>query len=146
MQNLNDDLNKDIKHYLQLARLNYRFAYTMVTATILSSIVAGVGGIAGITAYWASLTLGILALCPAAASVASSFLKPQGRANWHYRKAERLQALQRQLNYEGVGPEKISADWRTIDAEMNTEWNENFVLDVAGATVAVVSPKPPQSN
>jgi hypothetical protein len=123
MESLEVQLTRAIKRYVRLARRNYGFAYTLVVGTILSSA---------------------LALVPAFSSVAASILKPQGRANWHYRKAGRLIALHRQLSNEHADPANISAEWRSVDAEMDKEWEENFGLDAS--SVPGVGARPPKSS
>lgn len=112
--------------YKKLARRNYAFAYVLVVATIVSSVTAG---IAGLASYLRPLPLGILALTPAACSLIASVLKPQGRANWHYAKAARLRGLYRRVAYEGADPAKISAEWTALDAEMDKQWEDNLGLD-----------------
>jgi hypothetical protein len=141
MESLEVQLTSAIKRYVRLARRNYGFAYTLVVGTILSSAVAGIGGI---TAQLTPFLAGVLALIPAFSSVTASILKPQGRANWHYRKAGRLIALRRQLTNEHADPKDISAEWRLVDGEMDQEWEKNFGLDAS--LVPGIGPKPSQPN
>jgi hypothetical protein len=52
MESLEAQLNSWIARYRGLARRNYIFAYILVVGTILSSAVAGIGGItAQLTSY-----------------------------------------------------------------------------------------------
>ena len=126
MATIQEELSTANDRYWSLARRQYAFAYTLVVGTILASAVAGIGGIGE---KLGQITLGILALIPAASSLAASVLKPQGRANWHYRKRARAQALYRRLANEHADPAQISAEWSTIEAEMDKEWERDFTLE-----------------
>jgi hypothetical protein len=128
MESLEAQLNSWIARYRGLARRNYIFAYILVVRTILSSAIAGIGGI---TAQLTSYQTAVIALVPAFCSLAASFLKPQARANWHYRMAARLTAFRRQLINEHADPANISAEWRSVDEEMEKIWEVNFGLDAA---------------
>jgi hypothetical protein len=141
MESLEDQLGEAIRRYVRLARRNYVFAYALVVGTILSSALAGIGGM---TAQLTPLQAGALALVPALTSLVASFLKPQGRANWHYRKAAKLIALRRQLTNEHADPSNISKEWRSVDEAMDGEWEKNFGLDAS--TVPGVGGKLPISN
>jgi hypothetical protein len=141
MESLEDQLSQAIRRYVRLARRNYAFAYTLVVGTILSSAAAGIGGM---TAKLTPFQAGILALVPALTSLVASFLKPQGRANWHYRKAARLIALRRELTNENADPVNISKEWRSVDEVMDEEWEKNFGLDAS--TVPGVGGKPTISD
>jgi hypothetical protein len=140
MKTLAERLDETNDHYRSLARGNYYFAYGLVAATILASAIAG---ITAITESLPPLVIGILAFIPAFASLAASYLKPQARANWHYRKAARLAALYRRLVDQQVDPAKIAEDWTTIDDEFDAIWEANFGLDASAIRGAS---KLPQSN
>jgi hypothetical protein len=119
-------LKKESGRYLRLGRRDYYFAYALVAVTIVSSAVAGV---AAIISKLPRLAVGILALVPSVSYTAGTVLKPQGRANWHYRKAQRIEALCYKLVYENVDPGKISEEKRAIEVEMNKQWEGSFGLE-----------------
>jgi hypothetical protein len=120
------ELKKQSEVYTYYGRRDYFFAYTLVAVTLASSSVAGV---AAITSMLPPLAVGILALGPTLSYLTAAVYKPQARANWHYRKADRLDALRLQLAHEDCSPKIISAEWRTLNAEMTKEWEDKFGLE-----------------
>jgi hypothetical protein len=128
---LQGELMKAIDHYRWLAQSNYRFALLLMTITIAASAAAGLGGI--FFGLNGQITGGI-ALLPGILALVATVLKPQDRANWHYRKKDSLNALRRRLIYElpdspsSDNVAAISNDWATLDKQFNEEWEKNFAL------------------
>ncbi len=132
INSLQQELNSAIEHYRRLAVSNYRFALALMIVTLIASALAGLGGI--FFGFGAKLTGGI-ALLPGITALIGSVLKPQGRANWHYKKKDALNALRRRLLYElpeSPSPDNVAAisnDWASLDKQMNEEWERNYILD-----------------
>jgi hypothetical protein len=131
INSLNGELTNAIEHYRRLAQWNYRLALMLMTVTLCASAIAGIGGIFfGLTGQVA----GGIALLPGILALGTTVLKPQGRANWHYRKKDSLNALRRRLAYEMPEPPSpddisaISSSWTELNAKMNEEWERNFTL------------------
>ena len=74
--------------------------------------------------------VGIVAAISPALAAASRQLGFQQKANWHYRKVDRIKTLQRRLAYElPVSPNAdnlaaISRAWSAIDTDMSKEWED----------------------
>jgi hypothetical protein len=132
IESLNAEFTNTVRHYQRLARLNYRFALVLMICTLGASGVAGIGGI--FFGLKAEATGGI-ALLPGILALVATVLKPQGRANWHYRKKDALNALRRSLLYElpesptAADVAKIASAWAALDTKMNDEWEKNFALN-----------------
>jgi hypothetical protein len=132
IKSLQDELKQAIEHYRRLARRNYGFALLLMTLTLAASAVAGVGGLFfGLSGQ----ITGGLALLPGILALVATVLKPQDRANWHYRKKDDLNALRRRLTYElpeSPSPDNvaaISSAWSDLDKGFNEEWEKNFALN-----------------
>lgn len=132
-QRLVQELRDDAKRYLSLARANYYLALCLSVTVVVASAAAGVGGITKWVADPA--ILGAIALTAALASGLLLTLKPQARADWHYRKVDRLNTLRRKIDFElGLplppgGIAAISAARSRLDEEMSFEWERT----IAGA-------------
>ena len=129
---LHSELVKEIEHYHRLARWAYRFAVLLMILTLSASAAAGLGGI---FFEWKSPTVGAVALLPGVLSLVATVLKPQGRANWHYRKKASLESLRRKLMYELAEPpleediRMLSEAWSNLDLKMDQDWEKNFALN-----------------
>ena len=129
------ELVAGINKYQGLALANYFFAYALMIATIGASAAAGVGGLflRGVEKD----TVSAIALLPAVFALVATLLKPQARANWHYRKLDRLRALRRRLVYELPAPPSaadIAAVAKTmteLDLSMSKEWEEQLSLNLS---------------
>jgi hypothetical protein len=131
-QSLHDELDRAARHYRRVARLNYHFSLLLVWASIVASAAIAIGGIL----FDASgKVLGVIALVPAIATLINSVYQPQARANWHYKKRDRLNALSRRLRYKlPVDPTAdniaaVSNDWQKLDQEMDELWQKNIAID-----------------
>jgi hypothetical protein len=136
-QSLNDELDKAIRHYRRLARLNYHFMLFLVWVAILASAAIAIGGIL----FDASAKLlGVIALVPTIATLINSVYQPQARSNWHYKKRDRLNALRRRLQFElPMEPSAdniaaISNEWTKLDSEMDQLWEKNVTIDWSAIT------------
>jgi hypothetical protein len=129
------ELDQAIRHYNSRARAAYWFAHILMILTVGTSIAATLCGV--FLDVNGKVTGGIASLPAIMALVAVTF-KPAGRANWHYRKKDRLYELRRRLRYEL--PESPSADnvaaiskaWTQLTDKMNEEWEREFTLSWAG--------------
>jgi len=132
VESLNQELEKNIKHYLSLARLNYRFAMFLMATTLIASAVASLGGF---FFNWSGKTTGGVAAVPGIVALIAAVLKPQGRANWHYRKTDGLKGLRRRLRFQLPDPPladnvaAIAGDLTKLDTAMSIEWEKNFSLN-----------------
>jgi hypothetical protein len=74
--------------------------------------------------------VGILAAISTVLITISRQLGLQQKANWHYRKTDRLKALRRRLTYELPSSPRadnlaaISRAWSALDADMSKEWED----------------------
>jgi hypothetical protein len=132
IESLRSELETEIELCRRLARRNYRFALLLMAITLASSGIAGIGGIFfGLSAQ----TTGGIALLPGITALVATMLKPQGRANWHYRKESALNALRRRLLYqlpESPSPDNVAAianAWSALDLKMNEDWEKDFALN-----------------
>jgi hypothetical protein len=132
IETLRTELDDSIAHYQRLAKRNYRFALLLMMITLLSSAAAGVGGL--FLGLDGKITGG-LALLPGIIALMATTLNPQGRANWHYRKKDALNALRRRLLFElpeapsADNVASIARDWTEIADSMNGEWEKHFGLN-----------------
>lgn len=133
---LNGDLDTMIGHYQRLARLNYLTALALRFAIVISSIVAGIGGLA----LDQPKLFAIVAFLPAALATFTTSLKFQDRANWHYRKKDALNGLRNSLKFELPNPptqESVAAIARALtrlNKTMSDEWESLFGLDTQVVT------------
>ena len=129
---LRSDLKGQAAKYLTLARINYHFAYALMILTLLFSVAAGIGGI---FLPISKEVVGGLALVPGVFALVANMLKPQGRANWHYRKHDELNELLRRASFDlPASPSasdvaKIARAWSKVDKDMSLEWENKFSLD-----------------
>ena len=126
---LERDLDIEQKRYLHYARGNYwAVQITSWTATIAGVAAATLGLI---PLDWVQKwQVGLLAAIATALVSASRQLGFQQKANWHYRKEERLGELKRQLKFETPLPITaesvaiISRAWSAIDKGLTQEWED----------------------
>jgi hypothetical protein len=126
-RSLEAELSARVDHYRHLARFNYRFAYGLILLAVFLSIAAAV---AGIVFDKSGKVVGIIALAPGFIALAAGTLKPQARANWHYRQCYALEELRRKLEYEGANVKEISKAWSELGERMSAEWENQLGLDV----------------
>ena len=125
-------LKDEISRILKLARRNYHFAYILMTLTIVCSLVAGVGGL---FLPMSKEAVGGLALLPGAFALVATVLKPQARANWHYRKYDELNGLFRRALFDlpespsASDVADISRAWTKLDKDMRAEFENELALD-----------------
>ena len=66
--------------------------------------------------------IAVLAAIPAAVLAANAVMKFDSRSSWHWRKAHRVKALSRALEYENAKEADIAAKWTEIDADMERDF------------------------
>jgi hypothetical protein len=122
------DIEADRKWYLRNSRWNYFAAQGMSWGSLAASSAAALLGL--IPSSVDKWVVGGLAALSTALIAASRQLGFQQKANWHYRKVDRLRALQRRLLYElPISPTAdniaaISSALSAIDIEMSKEWED----------------------
>lgn len=128
---LGRDLETMIGHYQRLARLNYLTAFGLRFAIVISSIVAGIGGLA----LDQPKLFAIVAFLPAALATFTTNLKFQDRANWHYRKKDSLNGLRNSLRFQLPDPPTresvadIAEALTALNKGMSEEWESLFGLE-----------------
>lgn len=132
IESLRGELEKDRGREHCLTQLNYYFALLLMGVTLVESFVAGLRGI--FFGLSGQITGGI-AVLPSITGLAVSAIDWPGRANWHYRKKDELDALRRRLQFElPVAPSAdniaaISADRSKLDREMTVLWEKQLGLN-----------------
>jgi hypothetical protein len=130
---LKSDLEKAINHYNVRARANYWMAFLLMSITLGSSAIATLCGFLGANGK----ITGIFAALPGITALFAVTLKPAGRANWHYRKKDGLNALRRRLLFElpaeptADNVAAISKSWTDLTKKMNETWEREFTLSWA---------------
>jgi len=124
-----DQLETERKSYLTSARLNYTCAQII---TFLSSTAGAAAALLGLipsqtVEKW---EVGVVAAISPGLIAVGRQLGFQQKANWHYRKVDRIKTLQRRLAYElPVSPNAdnlaaISRAWSSLDTDMSKEWED----------------------
>jgi hypothetical protein len=90
-------LNDMISARRKQAKANYYFSYALMIAAILSSAIAGIGGLSGLISD--ARLIGALALLPGFLSLAAAVLKPQIRANVQYSSLIQLYEFRDKLEF-----------------------------------------------
>jgi hypothetical protein len=132
---LEAELDLDILRTNRRAIWAHWFAFLMMIAALLSSMIAGLGGLSSVLP---KLLIGFLALLPGVFAVAAIQFKPQERSSYHYRKVNALNSLRSRLLYQQPAEptlDQIAAVARERDSEMKRlqeEWDRGFQLNWAG--------------
>jgi hypothetical protein len=122
-------LETEHKWYLRSARINYAAVQVMSFGSSAAGVAAALLGLipSQTIEKW---QVGLVAAISTALIAASRQLGFQQKANWHYRKVDRLKTLQRRLTYElPVSPSAdnlaaISRAWSAVDTDMSKEWED----------------------
>jgi hypothetical protein len=123
-----EEIEADRKCYLKNARWNYLTAQGMSLGSLAASGAAALVGF--IPSSVDKSFVGGLAALSTALIAASRQLGFQQKANWHYRKVDRLRTLRNRLSYElPISPSAdniaaISSAMSAIDTEMSKEWED----------------------
>lgn len=126
--NLLQDLETERASYLLNARLNYFGAQGMSWLSLAASGLAAFLGL--VPSSVDKSVVGGLALLSTGLIAASRQLGLQQKANWHYRKVDRLKTLRNRLLYElPTSPDAnniaaISSAKSTMDTDMSKEWED----------------------
>lgn len=124
-----DKLENERKSYLTSARLDYGGAQVI---SFLSSMAGAAAALLGLipsqtVQKW---EVGVVAAISPALIAVGRQLGFQQKANWHYRKVDRIKTLQRRLAYElPTSPSAdnlaaISRAWSALDTDMSKEWED----------------------
>ena len=122
-------LEAERSSYLTSARFNYGAVRILSIGSSVAGVAAALLGLVPSQAIekW---EVGLVAAISPALIAASRQLGFQQKANWHYRKVDRIKTLQRRLAYElPVSPNAdnlaaISHAWSAIDTDMSKEWED----------------------
>jgi hypothetical protein len=123
-----EEIEADRKWYLKNARWNYFTAQGMSWGSLAASGAAALLGL--IPSSVDKWVVGGLAALSTALIAASRQLGFQQKANWHYRKVDRLRTLRNRLSYElPISPSAdniaaISSPRSAMDTEMSKEWED----------------------
>jgi hypothetical protein len=121
------ELANERQRYLRNARTDY---YTVQVMSFGSTVAGVAATLLGLIPFenvekW---QVGPVAAISTALITASRQLGFQQKANWHYRKVDRLKTLERRLAYElPISPSAdnlaaISRAWSAVDTDMSKEW------------------------
>ena len=116
---LKEDLREAVSSSQRLALWNYYAAYTLAVCSALGSVAAAILAASGGAERG---VIAVLAAVPAAVLAANAVMKFDTRSSWHWRKANRLKALLRALEYENATEAHIAAKWTEIDAQMERDF------------------------
>lgn len=134
IERLYSELSNAVYHYRRLARRSYYFA---VFLALLALVASGAAAVTGIVLKTPSEIVGLMALVPGAVAAFAAIMQPQGRANWHYRKKDRLNALRRRLIYGSPSAAssstiaQVALAWEQINMDMNEEWEKKYTIDLS---------------
>ena len=115
------ELNKNITHYKKYARSNYRTAYIVTGIAVLASVSTTIAVAAGIGKDH-NVVISILAAVPAVILVVTSTFQFEQKSSWHWRKTRALQALLRQLEYEGKNVAEVSENLSKVEMDLDKDW------------------------
>ena len=101
---LSSHLERAGNHYRRLAKYTHRFNLAIMTLTVVTSLVAGIGGLAKI---FRPELVGALALLPGLLAIFATTMKLQAKANQHYRRKDALQALRNAYCLNCQSPQRI---------------------------------------
>jgi hypothetical protein len=118
-KDIDSKLTKDIESYRRLARVNYRIAYFLSATAVIASIVAGLS-VAG--EWFSREILALLSALPGAVLVISGRFRFEERSAWHWRKTYALKSLLYQHQFENKSDAEISAQWRKVNDNFETDW------------------------
>lgn len=116
---LKDDLAKTIRKTERLARQNYLAAYTLAACSAVASLAAAFFAATGSKN---TALIGLLGAVPAAVLAANAVMKFDSKSSWHWRKAKRLGALLRALQYEGMSEADAAAKWSELETDIERDW------------------------
>jgi hypothetical protein len=122
---LEKQLSDDISYERVRAVGDYWIALTLMAMALVSSVAAGLGGLAF---GWTAERTGAVAFIPGAIAVIAATMKFEGKSNWHYRKLYGFNSLKSRLLYElPLDPSvdhlaAISKERRELITEMEKEW------------------------
>jgi hypothetical protein len=126
---MRNTIEAERKSYLSSARLNYGGAQLIRFVSSTAGVAAALLGLIPSQAVekW---EVGVVAAISPALIAAGRQLGFQQKANWHYRKVDRIKTLQRRLTFEL--PASPSADnlaavsraWSALDTDMSKEWED----------------------
>jgi hypothetical protein len=123
-----EEFQADRGKYMRNARWNYFIGQGMSWLSLTASGLAALLGL--IPSSVDKWVIGGLAALATGLIAASRQLGLQQKANWHYRKVDRLRTLERRLEFElPTSPTAdniaaISAARSAIDTEMSKEWED----------------------
>lgn len=128
---LEAELDGEIKREKHAAEIDYWIGVYLMIFALVSSFLAGIGGIAG---WFSASVTGGIALIPGAMALVATTLKFEAKSDWHYRKQYALKGLKDRLRFESpleISVEQISAiarERRELFDKLNKEWRGSLSL------------------
>ena len=116
---LKEDLREAVSNSQRLALRNYYAAYTLAVCSAVGSVAAAILAASGAAEKG---VIAVLAAVPAAVLAANAVMKFDSRSSWRWRKAKRLKALSRALEYQNATEADVAAKWTEIDADMERDF------------------------
>jgi hypothetical protein len=124
-----DELESAITHYRSLAKRAYRQNIGLVSATLVTSLAAGM---LGVLTKVDQKYIGAIALLPGFFAACSTTLRLQAKANQHYRRKDALQLLRNRLLFElpeaptASDIAELSKAWGVLTDRMNDDWEKSL--------------------
>lgn len=118
---LADTLDSDIGKYKSYGTSNYIFAYLFTAFAVIASVASTVLVATGNseTSKWLTATL---SATPALVLLIVSTFRFEQKSAWQWRKTRALQALHRQLLYEGKTDAEVSPELSRVEAALDGDW------------------------
>jgi len=132
IERLRTELTNVINSSGRLGAQLYWISLWLMLLVVISSIVAGAGGL---SAYFPSQVTGLIALIPGAIALLAANLKFQEKSNWYYRRQNAAFALRSRLllqlsnNPTWQDIASIAKDRDAMEASLLQEWHERHQLN-----------------
>lgn len=131
---LQRELNGIIDKHKRLHIGNYLFSYFIAIMALFTSASAAIGGV---FLDWDGKFVGAIAVVPGALTLLANVLKPQIKANWHFKRIRQARSLRRELEIS-LPPQptvkdiaNIGIKLNLVDDEMAKEWEAISQIDWA---------------
>lgn len=132
MSEMKQELDENIQHQTALARTNQNIANTLMATAVITSFLAGVGGL---FFGWKKEIIGGLAIVPGFITFAVAAMKLQEKASFHFRYREGLKTFRGRLLFqlpECPSADNIAAIDKDLSAfrlQMQTEKDSHSAFD-----------------
>jgi hypothetical protein len=120
-QDLAQDMKRRLGGCVCRARINYFFAYLLLTVAVTASAASAIA-IADAAIDWSREAKAVLAALSGIIVLALSTFRFEARAEWWFTMHHGLDALYRGLTYEGMEVAVASRALTTLIAELEKKW------------------------